>query len=170
MELLSQITRQIDFLKTNPGEIDVDETCRILAVAHEVGRDGLKRSQNAELYLQVQPRYEQLQAAHEELTADHAKQAKALGEAVQELEAFATVLEELRNETAGRVALIAMYGEKRRSDLQEKLKTAGIETILGMRKTVRDDFNAEWNGKAGTAEVLAPAGPFKDPKLYKTGA
>jgi len=170
MELLTEIRNAIDFLKAKPEEIDVTETIRLLSLAHEVGRDGLERSQNADFYLQLKPKLEQLEVKVPELKALNAELGGALEKALGELEAFAEVLAVMRRETLGKLSLIKGYEKDFRNTLEKDIDGGDIAGVLKARSQVISDFNREWNRPEGSDALASDLPSMVDHKLYQTGA
>lgn len=168
MELLSEITRAIDFLKAKPEEVDVSDVISLLSTAHEVAKDGLNRSQQADLYHQLSPQFEELQESFNTLRETAEKDAVTLEATLRELEAFKELLAELRCEVAGQIDLIARYGEKRKRDLKKDVGECGAEELIKMRRAIREDFINEWK-ETDRPKILAGTNSFVNFRNYKTG-
>lgn len=169
MELLSEIRRQIDLLSVKPEEIDVDETRTILSEAYEVARDGLERSQHADLYLQTKTRLEEIESERDNLNEALQETAAKLNAAEKKLEAFAGVLVELRREVGGQVALVKSYSANDREKLQNQAAECTISELLLLRSMVREAFNREWD-TARDRIPLEKSEKIIEFKNFKTGA
>jgi len=169
MELLTEIRNAIDFLKAKPEEIDVTEMVRILSLCHEVGRDGLQRSQNAGLYLQLKPKLEQLETRVPELEAELVKQTDLLAKACVEIDTFNEVLAEMRRDTLGKLELTKSVEPGVRTAREKKINEGDIAGVLEVRSQVLSDFNKEWGQSAGAEKLSTATTGFVDHKLYQTG-
>lgn len=169
MELLTEISHMIDFLKATPEEFDVQEVIRVLSVAHEIGRDGLQRSHQADQYAQLLPQFEQFESLVPQLKESKVKADTLLVKAQLDLEAFKELLEEMRGDLIGKVELIDSYSAEYKCEMKAALEENGIKELLKSRSKILSDFNGEWRNPG--APVRLPAkGEFINHKLYQTGA
>lgn len=169
MDLLSEITRAIDFLKAKPDEVDVSDVISILSTAHAVAKDGLDRSHQAESFRVLKPRFEELRNSFNALGETANKDAADLQAALRELDTFKGLFAELRKEVSGQLDLIARYGDTRKRDLKKEIEEADVERFVRLRRAVREDFINEWKD-ADRPEILAGSGTFVNFRNYKTGA
>jgi len=169
MELLTEISRMIDFLKSKPEECDVLEVIRVLSVAHEVARDGLQRSHQADQYTQLIPQLEQFETLVPQLKESKGNAEALLVNAQADLEAFKELLGELRADLIGKVELIGGYSAEYKDELKRGLEEKGIKELLSSRCKILSDFNGEWRTPSAP-ERLPAKGEFINHKLYQTGA
>lgn len=169
MELLTELRNHIDLLGAKPGEVDIDETRRILSEAYSVALDGLNRSQDADRYRKLKPKVQEIETQRARLEASLSETATKLSAAEKQLEAFAGVLAEMRKESIGQVTLINRYSEERKEQLKADIESADVSGVLSLRSGIREDFNSEWSSQEPKIK-LRKGEEVINIRHFKTGA
>lgn len=171
MDLLREISNKIDFIKSNPDQVDLDEICETLSLAHEVAQDGLNRSNRAAKYDKMKKEFDELSLELSELktksTDLEAKNTRLTGE----IEVFSPLVEDIKSRLQGKVLLIGRYTVELRGLYKAKIDSATVSGLLELQTIIENDFNSEWKDKVNQKLLTKKSGQFvEDISNFKSGA
>lgn len=166
MELLQTLQIQIESLKANPSDVNIDQLTDILSQAYELARDGLDRSQSAAKFLDAQkrilklePQVTSLEEKNTTLTAEN-KQVK------ENLEAIESFIKYSRECVLGKVELIKSLSREMKESYATKISAAGGENLVDLIRDIENRFSAEF--KESDRILQSTDKTFVNQELYKT--
>jgi len=154
MDLLKEISDKIDFIKTNPDQVDLDEICTVLSTAHEIALDGLQRSHRASEYQRVKTDFDSLSLKFDEQSSNLAALLQESEKLTAESKTFTVLFANLKTRLQGKMLLIKKYSDEVRNLYQKNIDKADIDEFLNLQTIIEEDFNHEWKQGNDSPEKL----------------
>jgi len=144
MEHLKKISNQIDRLKSNPDNLDVDFIITLLSESYTIAMDGLNRSLDANKYKELKKDYDTMVLGLSE--SNNRKDSLMIEvEKLKEFkESLSPIYEKLKSQCIGKIKLIDSYSPELKQKLINKIESNSKEFFNEVYDRVNNDFNNEW--------------------------
>lgn len=169
MEILSQILQAIESLDGSPSTVDLTNIRTILAESYEVVRDGLKRSNYADKYANIQKQLDSLTTEYTSLKSENQATRADVEKLQPQIKSFENLFADLKNKLVGKVQLTKSYTPEYRAVLVEQIGNATPDLFLQLKVQVESVFSHEWFDKVSPAKEFSMSGEFLDLKPFKSG-
>jgi chromosome condensin MukBEF ATPase and DNA-binding subunit MukB len=143
-ELLSLLQGQVEHLRCNPQEIDIDHLVSLVSNAHELARDGLERSQSAARVPVLEEELSELQQQVKNLQEKVRTLTSERDEIQGKYAPLAEVEQYYREEATARLRLVSHDG-KFREELGAEIREATPARLVEIHKRITADFQAQWD-------------------------
>lgn len=166
MELLQHLQNQIEKLKTNPSEVDIDQMVDLLSQAYELARDGLERSQSAVKFLDAQKKINELEPQVTTLEEKVSTLTAANQQLSEKQTALIPFIEHLRKCAGGKVEVLKSLSRERKDAYAEKIKAAEGEGLVELIMDIENRFTESF--KDSTRMLTETGKSFVNVDLYKS--
>ena len=170
MDILKELQQTIELLTNSPSSIDVQNIRSILVNSYDVVRDGLKRSQNADQYVNIKNQAEILTGENTRLTAQVASLSAELDKLKPQISQFDTLFSDLKNKLAGKLQLLNSFTPEYKAVLAEQISKATPDIFYHLKVQIESAFTGQWSGaNLGSALASQSNVEFVDVKHFKSG-